>query len=150
MKLTNTQNMKSKSGMTLLELTVVILVLLSLISILFIGARAWKKGSDRSANILNIRNVQQAVRGHGNMHGVLQGATTPTAVTGGAIAVADIFGTAGDGVGGYLKLPSSVATVTYTTPNPTNTPPGVLYLLPSADGLPGAEYGPATGSTIDW
>ena len=149
MKLTNTQAMKSKSGMTLLELTVVILVLLSLISILFIGARAWKKGSDRSANILNIRNVQQAVRGHGNMHGVIQGSTTP-AVTGGAILAADIFGAAGDGVGGYLKLPSAVATVTYTTPNATNTPPGVLYLLPSTDGLPGAEYGPTTGSTIDW
>ena len=63
MKLTNTPSMKRKSGMTLLELTVVILVLLSLISILFIGARAWKKGSDRSANIMNVRNIQQAVRG---------------------------------------------------------------------------------------
>ena len=63
----NTRNMKSKSGMTLLELTVVILVLLSLISILFVGARAWKKGSDRSANIMNIRNTQQAMRGHENM-----------------------------------------------------------------------------------
>ena len=49
--------MKRKAGMTLLELTVVILVLLSLISILFIGARAWKKGSDRAANIMNIRNL---------------------------------------------------------------------------------------------
>ena len=63
MKLTNTLTMKRKSGMTLLELTVVILVLLSLISILFIGARAWKKGSDRAGCIMNIRNVQQAVRG---------------------------------------------------------------------------------------
>ncbi len=62
-----TQKPRRKSGMTLLELTVVILVLLSLISILFVGARAWKRGSDRSANILNIRNVQQAVRGHENM-----------------------------------------------------------------------------------
>jgi prepilin-type N-terminal cleavage/methylation domain-containing protein len=67
MKLTNTQNMKAKSGMTLLELTVVILVLLSLISILFVGARAWKAGSDRAGCILNIRNVQQAVRGEANM-----------------------------------------------------------------------------------
>ena len=66
MKLTNTPSMKRKSGMTLLELTVVILVLLSLISILFIGARAWKKGSDRSANIMNVRNIQQAVRGQQN------------------------------------------------------------------------------------
>ena len=54
MKLNNTLTMKRKAGMTLLELTVVILVLLSLISILFVGARAWKKGSDRSANIMNI------------------------------------------------------------------------------------------------
>ena len=149
MKLTNTQNMKSKSGMTLLELTVVILVLLSLISILFIGARAWKKGSDRSANILNIRNVQQAVRGHGNMHGITQGSVTP-AVTGGAVPAAAIFGALGDGVGGYLRLPVGVATVTYTTPSQINTPPGVLYLLPSADGIEGAEFGPASGATIDW
>ena len=49
----NTQYTKRKAGMTLLELTVVILVLLSLITILFVGARAWKRGSDRSANIMN-------------------------------------------------------------------------------------------------
>jgi type II secretory pathway pseudopilin PulG len=74
MKLTHTQNMKaSKSGMTLLELTVVILVLLSLISILFIGARAWKKGSDRAASVLQIRNCQQAVRSFSNMNGLNPG-----------------------------------------------------------------------------
>ena len=57
-----------ESGMTLLELTVVILVLLSLISILFIGARAWKKGTDRTGCIMNIRNAQQAVRSYQNMN----------------------------------------------------------------------------------
>ena len=62
MKMTHTNKAKRTKGMTLLELTVVILVLLSLISVLFIGARAWKKGSDRAACILNIRNFQQAVR----------------------------------------------------------------------------------------
>ncbi len=92
MKLTNTQSMKSKSGMTLLELTVVILVLLSLISILFIGARAWKKGSDRAGCILNIRNSQQAVRGYLNMH--------PTVVVS-ALTAANIYG----GADGYLKFP---------------------------------------------
>lgn len=56
--------------MTLLELTVVILVLLSLIAVLFIGARAWKKGSDRAACILNLRNVQQAVRSYSNLNGL--------------------------------------------------------------------------------
>jgi type II secretory pathway pseudopilin PulG len=50
--------------MTLLELTVVILVLLSLITILFIGAQAWKRGSDRAICIINIQNVQKGVRGY--------------------------------------------------------------------------------------
>jgi len=81
MKLTNTHNMKRKSGMTLLELTVVILVLLSLISILFIGARAWKKGSDRAGCILNIRNFQQAVRSYANMNNINAGGTCPTYAT---------------------------------------------------------------------
>ncbi len=48
MKLGPNTTRSTKSGMTLLELTVVILVLLSLIGILFIGARAWKRGSDRT------------------------------------------------------------------------------------------------------
>lgn len=52
--------------MTLIELTVVILVLLSLISILFVGATSWKMGSDRAGCILNMRNIQQAVRSHQN------------------------------------------------------------------------------------
>ena len=84
--------------MTLLELTVVILVLLSLISILFIGARAWKKGSDRAGCILNIRNVQQAVRGYANMNPEKTGITK-----------AVLYGTAAAGLDpatqGYLKEP---------------------------------------------
>ena len=74
----NTRNVTKKAGMTLLELTVVILVLLSLISILFIGARAWKRGSDRAGCIMNIRNVQQAVRGQQNMKNLAEGAALPT------------------------------------------------------------------------
>jgi len=60
--------------MTLLELTVVILVLLSLIAILFIGARAWKRGSDRAGCLMNIRNLQQAMRGDQNMRNSAPGA----------------------------------------------------------------------------
>src|ERR1035437_463787 len=76
MKLTNARIMNSKTGMTLLELTVVILVLLSLISILFIGARAWKRGSDRAGCIIQIRNVQQGVRSFSNMNGLNPGGAT--------------------------------------------------------------------------
>ncbi len=85
MKLTASHKVSRKAGMTLLELTVVILVLLSLISILFIGARAWKKGSDRAASILQIRNVQQAVRSYANMNGVNPNTTVATLQT-------DVFG----------------------------------------------------------
>jgi len=65
------------AGMTLLELTVVILVLLSLISILFIGAQAWKKGSDRTLCIMNISNVQKGVRSFSNLYGHNTGESVP-------------------------------------------------------------------------
>ena len=59
-----------KRGMTLIELTVVILVLLSLVSILIVGGRAWKRGSDRSMSILLIRNTQMGLRSLCQLEGV--------------------------------------------------------------------------------
>ncbi|MGB6221054.1 type II secretion system protein [Haloferula sp.] len=70
---------KLPKGVTLLELTVVILVLLSLMGILFVGARAWKSGSDRSNCIINIRNIQQAVRSHQNLNGLADGTSLDVA-----------------------------------------------------------------------
>lgn len=121
MKLTHTT--KRKAGMTLLELTVVILVLLSLISILFIGARAWKKGSDRAANILNIRNVQQAVRGHENMRSL---------AVGNGISMTTLFGDGTAANQGYLKEPQSpVSGITYVGKYLLAVPEvGVLFLDP--------------------
>ena len=146
MKLTNTQSMKAKSGMTLLELTVVILVLLSLISILFIGARAWKKGSDRSASILTIRNTQQAVRSFANLNNKNVGDT---------IAVTDIFGT-----GKFVATnPTTISHpggtgLSYSIPAPTLVPDtGVLYLTvtgTASDGETAAYYIPTAGTTADW
>lgn len=65
------------AGITLLELTVVILVLMSLISLLFVGARAWKRGSDRAQCIIQIRNVQKGVRCYANFHGLDPGSNAP-------------------------------------------------------------------------
>lgn len=127
MKLTNNLTMKRKSGMTLLELTVVILVLLSLISILFVGARAWKKGSDRSANIMNIRNVQQAARGHANMNNLKELDNLPST---------DIV--SADGSTGYLKTPTPPATLDAYTYAGQVTPQGTLY---TANNALVAEYG---------
>ncbi|RPJ35149.1 MAG: hypothetical protein EHM17_03890 [Verrucomicrobiaceae bacterium] len=64
-------------GLSLLEMTVVIMVLMSLISILFFGARAWKRGSDRAICIIHIQNVQKALRGYSNIHGFSPGANAP-------------------------------------------------------------------------
>lgn len=61
-------------GMTLLEMTVVILVLLSIVSILFVGARAWLLGSNRATCIVQISMVQKAVRGYSNFYNVAPGA----------------------------------------------------------------------------
>jgi type II secretory pathway pseudopilin PulG len=135
-----TRNTKRASGMTLLELTVVILVLLSLISILFIGARAWKKGSDRAASILTIRNVQQAVRSFSNMNGHNPGDTVPTLQT-------DIFG-----AGKFIENDPTAGShpagtgVSYTIAAATTIPVvGTLYLTASD-----AEYAPTVGTTDDW
>ncbi len=117
MKLTNTRNVKRKGGMTLLELTVVILVLLSLISILFIGARAWKKGSDRAGCIMQIRNVQQAVRSYANMNGVNPAATV-TGLQGLVV-----------GTGKFVeKTPACPAAGTYTYGGDTVPAVGTLYM----------------------
>ena len=56
--------------MTLIELSVVILVLLGLISVLFVGATAWKRGSDRSNAILMIRSAQMGMRSHSQTQGI--------------------------------------------------------------------------------
>lgn len=50
-----------------------VIILLSAISVLFVGARAWKKGSDKAGCIMNTRNVQQAVRGHQSMNSLKEG-----------------------------------------------------------------------------
>ena len=114
-------------------MTVVILVLLSLITILFIGARAWKKGSDRSTNLINLRNTQQAMRGHQNTR---------------QLAVGDAFTEAM--LTDYMKMPGPVATVTYTA-GTVVTATGTLWLVASADGLVGADYGPkAVSDYSEW
>lgn len=73
MKTTPSPRAVRRHGMTLLELTVVIATLLSLLSVTFIGARAWKRGSDRSMCLMNLRNVQVAVRSYQNLYGYNEG-----------------------------------------------------------------------------
>ena len=140
MKLTQTPSIKRKSGMTLLELTVVILVLLSLIAILFIGARAWKRGSDRAGCLMNIRNMQQAMRGDQNMRNSAPGGT--------GLVAENIIGTAGY-IANAPLCPTDKVTA-YTIAAPGNYPAlGVIYAA-CAQATEAANHNP-TGATIaDW
>ncbi|MFD2256796.1 type II secretion system protein [Luteolibacter algae] len=69
MKIQSSPRTKCARGLTLIELTVVILVLMSLVAILFIGARGWKNGTDRATCILKLRSVQVATRSYQNLYG---------------------------------------------------------------------------------
>ncbi len=63
--------------MTILELTIVILVLMGLVGILFIGVRGWKRGSDSALCIINIQSVQKGVRSYANLYGFAPGDSAP-------------------------------------------------------------------------
>lgn len=63
--------------MTLIEVTLVIAILLGLTSVLFLGATAYKRGSDRAICIQNIASVQKAVRSYGNLAGLKPGDFVP-------------------------------------------------------------------------
>ena len=69
------QLVRALPGLTLTELAVVILFMLLFATLLMTGARAWKRGSDRAACIMNLQAVQKAVRGYGNMSGKNPGDT---------------------------------------------------------------------------
>ncbi len=90
-----------KPGLTLLELTVVIMVLLALVSVLIVGAKAWKDGSDRTGCILNIRNTQQGVRSYQNLYEKADGTSLDIP----AVII---------GPEGYLNEPNCPATGTYS------------------------------------
>lgn len=71
----------NRAGVTLIELSVVIVVLLSLVTLLMVGAQAWRRGSDRAACVINIRNIQVSVRSYQNLYGYNPG-TMPYADNG--------------------------------------------------------------------
>jgi hypothetical protein len=63
-----------RPGLSAIELTVVIFVLIALIGVLFTGIKAYKRGSDRAACVMTIHNVQNAVRSYSNLNGLAPGA----------------------------------------------------------------------------
>ena len=66
--------------MTIIETTVVILVILVLVSLLFVGARGWQNGTNRARCILNIRQMQMSVRAYASANSHDPGADLATAL----------------------------------------------------------------------
>jgi prepilin-type N-terminal cleavage/methylation domain-containing protein len=121
----------NKKGMTLLELTVVILVLLALIAILFVGSRAWKRGADRAASVMMIRNVQQAVRSYANMN---------EKVPGGEVSPSELFGP-----GKFFESDPTAP----DTKHPAGDPYSYAYVANAGEKIPqiGELYIHTTGGT---
>ena len=67
MKDVRSKNQRQK-GLTLIEVTLVIAVLISLISVVYLGAAEFKNGSNRALCIQNIVHMQKATRAYCNMH----------------------------------------------------------------------------------
>lgn len=84
-------SIKKQAGLTLIEITLVIAVLLGLISVLFIGVSAYKEGSDRAKCILNISAYQKAVRSYQNLYDKAADSADGS-TTGDALDTADIVG----------------------------------------------------------
>ncbi len=82
MKLNHTR--KHEAGLTLIEITVVIAVLLGLIAVLFIGVQNYREATNKSRCIMQISAVQKAVRSHQNLNDV---------ATGGTLTQTDLVGT---------------------------------------------------------
>lgn len=119
--------------MTILELTVIITVLLGLISIFFMGARAWKRSSDRAANIMNLRNTQQAMRSHENLRTNQRNNTFDVST-----------------LEQYMPMPSPPNAEIEYEPWEEITPIGVLWLGPNLAGDVGSEFGPDEADTEYW
>ncbi len=70
-------------GATLIELTVVISMILSLISALFVSAKYYKEAADKSSCVTQISHLQKAVRAYQNLNGL---------ATGDSISSSDFYG----------------------------------------------------------
>jgi type II secretory pathway pseudopilin PulG len=67
----------SNQGMTLIEVTLVVTTLISLISATMIGTHAYKQGSNRAHCILLAARAQQAIRTFSNLHEYTPGSEVP-------------------------------------------------------------------------
>ncbi len=127
----------NRAGFTLTELTLVIAVLLGLITILFVGVSAYKDGTNRTMCILNMSNVQKAVRSYQNIYQKSTGDSLPLDVVAGPGKLIETYPVCPSG-GSYASSSTTVPDV------------GVRYLKCSLGSGDSADRGHAPKSTSGW
>ena len=138
MKITVLQSHRSlrryrQQGLTLIEVSLVIALLLGLIAVLFFGISSYREGADRARCRIQVAQTQKAMRSAANVYN-LKAAVGATA--GDAITTAQVVGATG-------SLPTCPSGGTYTA---SSTVPalGSLYINCS---LPAHAY--ATGANTE-
>ncbi len=76
---------KTPQGVTLIELSVVIAVILTLLSVLFVGATYYKEAADKAACVINLNAIAKAASAYSNIENADATWTVLTA-TGGPLA----------------------------------------------------------------
>lgn len=105
----------NNNGMTLIEISLVIALILGLIAVVFLGIGNYRKGADKAKCKMQLAAVQKAVRSAANMQNLNIGA---------ALATTDVFG-AGLLMENEPVCPSGTGVYTWTgTVPPIGTPYG--------------------------
>ena len=119
------------SGMSLLEITLVLGLILALITALLFGISAFTDGSDRARCIMNLVNVQKAMRSFMNLYEYKPGNTYTSTGIGGLAGTlsANIFGT-GKFIDTPPTCPTDAGTSAYQYPTPDLFPAiGTMWIV---------------------
>ena len=128
------------SGMTLIEVSLVIALMLGLISVAFLGIGAYRKGSDKARCRMQLAAVQKAVRAQSNFQNLSIGAKFGTA---------DAFG-AGKALESAPVCPSGGAYTWGTTIPALHNPYGTCSYTDSDGTTTHALIVGISGDTRDW
>lgn len=108
------RRLRRASGMTLIEISLVIALLLGLIAVVFMGIGSYRKGADKAKCKIQLAQVQKAIRATSNFQNLAIGAT---------LAKADAFG-AGKALENEPACPSGGVYAWLGTVPAVNTPYG--------------------------
>ena len=128
------------SGMTLIEISLVIALMLGLISVVFLGIGSYRKGSDKARCKMQLAAVQKAVRAQSNFLGLTIGA---------AFTSTDAFG-AGKALENSPVCPTGGTYTWMATVPPINTPYGNCNYVDGDGVTTHALVAGIAGDTRDW